>query len=250
MEARVGEPSEDVFANTEERRRDRRLREDAELRALVAVVRSEDRRERLLEVFPLGFVGGDIHRRAVATTCRDSALERRGRAIGIVEIEDRRLGDEVGGAAAGGVLRVAFDLGGAVLVALHEETQRFAATARDGGEVLADPGDRVLGRPRVWKDLLDRTTDAAFEPEQRGDRGAELHEAATVERDLVERAFRASGGGEDVGGGADAHRELGFLCVLKRLGRALLLQAAPEDGSAGLVGLRRLDLMRTTTTHR
>ena len=93
---------------------------------------------------------------------RDERLERanfaevreRLRAIGIVETEDRRLREEVGGAEARRMIGVAFDLRRAALVALDQEADAGPGKRhrRRVEERLAR--NQLLGLPDVRNDAL------------------------------------------------------------------------------------------------
>ena len=75
-----------------------------------------------------------------------AALRGRARAIGVVEVEDRRLREQVGRAEAGRVLGVALDLGRAPLVALSP-AGRAPRRAADHRRVVQRHARRhVLGR--------------------------------------------------------------------------------------------------------
>ena len=71
----------------------------------------------------------------------------------------------VGRAEARRVIRVAFDLGRAALVAVHEQAERLAAAVQHRRVVrAARPAITSSGVVRVRQDLLDRAADAALEP--------------------------------------------------------------------------------------
>ena len=78
------------------------------------------------------------------------------RAVGIVEVEDRRLREHVGGAEAAGMLRVALDLRRAPFVALDEQAGGDAAERHRRREEQRPAGDQLLGLPDVRDDLLVR----------------------------------------------------------------------------------------------
>ena len=169
VEARVRELRFDRVAEAEERRADARRDEEAHLRAGVAGRLLQRVRE---EPGPL------VLRRLgalVAVLAADVAD-----AIRIVEIEDRGLRAEIRLAAVRRVIRVAFELGRAVLVHLGEDADDFAALHPRGRVVVGNSGRRVLDLLRVRDELLDRTT-AAFERREGDTAAGELEQAAAID---------------------------------------------------------------------
>ena len=67
-------------------------------------------------------------------------------AVGIVKLQDRRLGKGVGGAAARGVVGIALDLDGAAVDARDQQPQGLAGNFHRGGEALELAG-HAIGRP-------------------------------------------------------------------------------------------------------
>jgi len=99
------------------------------------------------------------------------------RAVGIVEGEQRGLGEGVGGAPARRVVRVPLDLGRPPLVALGEHAQRVAGVGARGGEEEGLAGDELLGLPHIGDDLFQRLLGAAGQAGQRQRGARELEEA-------------------------------------------------------------------------
>ena len=128
--------------------------QQTQARALLGRLRGHRGRERSAEALP----------------ARDaSELGDRLRAIGVVEVEHRRLGDRVGGAEARRMLRVALHLGRPSLVALGQDAGRIAADHRRGREEERPSGHDLLGLLDVGNDLLERLARAggqAGEPER------------------------------------------------------------------------------------
>ena len=103
-------------------------------------------------------------------------------AVGIVEVEQRRLREHIGRAEAGRVRRVAFNLGRPSFVALDEQAGR-AATERHRGCVEQRPaGNDVLRLAGVGKNLLRRLARAARHPGERERRSHQLQERPTLDR--------------------------------------------------------------------
>ena len=96
------------------------------------------------------------------------------RAIGIVEAEDRRLREDVGGAEAARVQRVAFDLRRPALVALDQQAGGDAAERHRGREEQRLARDHLFGLPDVRDDLLRRLTRAGGDAGQRHRRAHQL----------------------------------------------------------------------------
>src|SRR5690606_18743558 len=89
------------------------------------------------------------------------ALPQAARALRVVELEDGRLLVDPGRAQARRVQRVAFDLGGPALMALHQQADAVPVERHRGGVPACDPGRDVLRPPRVRQDALARRLDAA-----------------------------------------------------------------------------------------
>ena len=110
---------------------------------------------------------------------RESLLEGRLRtglegmtaAVGIVEVEYRRLGVDIGAAAAGGVLLVALHLGGAAVLALDEQAERDTTNMEVGCEVAGLAVCLVLGAVRVGENVLHLLANTARETAGEGGRG-------------------------------------------------------------------------------
>ena len=120
---------------------------------LVANKRCVDRRESLLE--------GRLR----------TSLEGMTAAVGIVEVEYRRLGVDIGAAAAGGVLLVPLYLGGATVLALDEQAERNTANMEVGCEVAGLAVCLVLGAVRVGENVLHLLANTACETAGKGGRG-------------------------------------------------------------------------------
>ena len=114
------------------RRRRHRLGEDAEARALLRLLRAQhaahgdDEGAERLNLAEVGNGGG---------------------AVGIVEAENRRLREDVGGALARRVIGVALDLGGPAFVALDQQAHARAGKRHRGGVEERLTGDELLGLP-------------------------------------------------------------------------------------------------------
>jgi hypothetical protein len=73
--------------------------------------------------------------REKSVPCADLAGAREGLgAVRIVERQDRRLGEHVGGAAAGGMVGIAFHLDRTAFVALDDQSHAVASRLHRGGE--------------------------------------------------------------------------------------------------------------------
>ena len=105
-------------------------------------------------------------------------------AVGVVELEHRRLGEDVGVALGDRVLGVALDLGRPALVALHQDRVPDAAQRHRGGVVVRDARDHLFGLAGVRQDRLDGPAAAGHA----GERGARAH-------DLEERPAAGAGVG-------------------------------------------------------
>ena len=112
------------------------------------------------------------------------------RAVGVVEGEDRRLREDVGAAAGGRMIGIAFDLGRAALVALDQQAGGDAAERHGGGEEQRLAGHDVLRLPHVRHDQLVGLARAAGDPGQRQRRAHQLQEAATADRVVPLRGVR------------------------------------------------------------
>ena len=134
---------------------------------------------------PLG-VEGRLHAREEGAPRKDLADMGEGlRAVGIIEVEDRRLPAGVGGAEARRVVGVAFDLGGAAEVALDEDALGVAAVEDRGGEEERASGDHVLRRLHVGDDLLLRLAGAGGEAGER-ERGPHQRQELPAADGIVE----------------------------------------------------------------
>src|SRR4029077_19275099 len=103
-------------------------------------------------------------------------------AIGIVEIEDRRLREDVGGAEAGGVIGVALDLGWPPHVAFDQNRLRVAAKRNRAREEERATRNDVLGLFDVRNDFFGRLLRAGRDARERERRGHELQELAAALR--------------------------------------------------------------------
>ncbi len=187
------------------RRRAHRLGEDAQARAL---------RRRL----PLQ---RGLHRRDERRPGSNLAeLDDRLRAIGIVEGQHRRLGEQVGGAEAPGMIRVPFHLRRPSLVTLDEDTGGDAAQGHRAREKQRLAGNLLLGLSDVGDDQLGRLHRAGADPGQRHRGAHQLEERATADRIVPLRGIR---------------RELAVQELLEFGGFRHRLQAAPVLRSAGLL---------------
>ena len=203
------EAGREHVAQANERRRVRRLGEDAELRAAVGRERRDLR--------PSATASKSSH---FASAPRFAGAVR---AVRIVQVEERRLRDARRCAPRlDGCSRVPLDLRRAPLVVLDEQADRVAAVRAHRRVVNGDAREHVLGRVRVRQDVLDRTARAPFDGEERGAQAAE-EEAATSDRPEAE-----------IAPGLLA-RELRRRLLRRELGARLLLEALPEDGRAVLL---------------
>ena len=106
----------------------------------------------------------------------------RARPIGIVEVENRRLREHIGGAAAARVIGVALDLGRPPLVALDEQPGADAAEGHRRRVVKRPARHDLLGLPDVWDDLLGGLARAGGHPGE-PERGAhELEKGSPLNR--------------------------------------------------------------------
>ena len=92
-----------------------------------------------------------------------AGLEGGAAAVGIVEIEHRRLREHIGATAAGRMLLVALNLGGAAVLALHEQAKRYATYIEVGCEEAGLTVGLILGSARVGEDVLHLFANAARE---------------------------------------------------------------------------------------
>ena len=197
----------------------RGLRQNPQFCAAIGVVLLQLLVEELAELFVRG-LGGPMH--------------RRGRAVRIVQVENRGLGESVGAATARGMIRVAFDLGRTTVMALDENAEGVAAAVDGRGVVIRDAGDHLLGRAGVGDELLDRATKAPFKTEERGHRGAELHEPASTDVG-AETCVARDERGERLGRLLLHHlqrtieREFSGFGVLQAVDRSPLLDALPKQ---------------------
>ena len=102
-------------------------------------------------------------------------------AIGIVEVEQRRLREDIGGAEAGRVRRVAFDLGRPSFVTLDEQAGRAAAERHRGCVEKRPARNDVLGLSGVRKNLLRGLARAARHPRECERRSHQLQERPTLD---------------------------------------------------------------------
>ena len=100
------------------------------------------------------------------------------RAVRVVEAENFRLGDAVGGAQAGGVLRVAFHLHRPALERLHQHAPGIAVQGQGGGVPAGTPGQQVLRAPCVGGDPFLRLGLAAGQAAQGQGRGHQAQQPA------------------------------------------------------------------------
>jgi hypothetical protein len=195
-----------------ERRRRRRSGEHADTDTLERDLGVEVRLERRLERAP---------------GARALELEDRLRAVGIVERQDRGLGDRVGRAEARGVLRVAFDLRRPPHVALGEHRLEIAEHRHRRGEEQRPAGEDLLRLLDVGDDLLERLLGAGGEAGERQRGARELQEVAAREA----LACRVVALGGPLGRMA-WELALQHLFELRRRGK--LFEAAPELRALGV----------------
>ena len=176
------------------------LREEREPLTLVAGSGLGHRGQRIAHGLDLGIVA------AVGVTVG---------AVGIVKIQDRRLGERIGAAIAAGEERIALDLGRATVAGLDRQRNRTAPHGHRRGEVLGLAVDIPFGLLGERSQLLFRATATgghATQARQEEARGHELHPVAAT--------FA-------IGGDARAGRELTFhpLAEVGLVGQ--LLQGTP-----------------------
>ena len=146
MPHRGREPRENVLDLRGERRRRDRLGQDAEAGAFRPLLRRGSRAHRSDERRPRE----DL-----------SHLRQRPHAIGIVEIEQCRLREDIGCAEAGGMRRVALNFRRAPFVALDEQPGRAAAERHRRCVEQRPARNDVFGLAHVRKNLLGRLARAA-----------------------------------------------------------------------------------------
>jgi hypothetical protein len=224
VEGRLGELRLHRVAEAEEGRADGRLAEEAELRAAVGREGLELVAYGALELLGLG---DDA---LLAVDHADVAG-----AVGIVELEDRRLAAKVAGAAAARVLGVAFELGRAVLVHLGDEADHVAALGPGGAVVVGDARGRVLDLLVVRHHLLDGAA-AGLESGDRGGAGAELEDAAAGDAGAGRGGLGPIVGGHRLAGddSLETQGELRGRGLLRGLGIGLLREALPERPGAAV----------------
>jgi hypothetical protein len=161
-----GQAGEDVVDLRPHRRRRDRLGEDPETRALLrelcrqhAAHRDDEPAERL-DVAEVG---------------------DRGRAVGVVETEDRRLRKDVRGAAARRVIRVAFDLRRPAFVALDQQTHPGAGKRHRGGVEQRLARHELFGLTHVRHELFGGLARARADAGQRERCRHQLQEAAATD---------------------------------------------------------------------
>ncbi len=120
-----------------------------------------------------------------------SHIGQRLHAIGVVEIEQGSLREDVGRAEARRVRRVAFDFCRPPFVALDEESCRAAAECHRRREVQRPAGHDAFGLPHVRKNLLRGLAGAAGHPGQRQRRAHQLKKSSPLDR--IERLGQARG---------------------------------------------------------
>ncbi len=148
-------------------------------------------------------------------------------ALRIVEGEDRGLVEDVRGAEAGRVIRVALDLRRPSHVALGEDAARVAAAGERRGEEERPAGDDVLRLLHVGDDRLGRLLGAAGQTRERERRAQELEEAAAGDT-----VAPFDGINQLLGRLRGEARKLAMQEILE-LGRpGELVEAAPELGPA------------------
>ena len=101
-------------------------------------------------------------------------------AVGIVELENRGLGEGVASAEGGGVLGVALQLGGPSLVAFGQESAGHPVQSGSSSEEQGAAGDDLFRLPDVRHDVLGGLAGAGAEAGE-GQRSAhELEEVAAA----------------------------------------------------------------------
>src|SRR5262249_15434966 len=103
-------------------------------------------------------------------------------AVGIVEVVDGSLSEEVGGAEAAAMLGIALDLGGTKLMGLDQ--QRMGVSGEGHRRCVKDrlAGYQFLRLANIRKDLLQRLLGASGQTGQRHGRAGQLQEAAPGNR--------------------------------------------------------------------
>jgi len=139
-------------------------------------------------------------------------------AVGIVEAEDGGLGGNVGGSEAGGVLRIAFDFGGAKFVGLDEDGIGNAADGKSGGVEERFAGDQLFRRFHVRHHVLGGLFGAGTESGQGERRAHNLQEVAPA---FVVEPFAGLTG------------EFSVEKILEAFGCRQLIQTAPEGRAFG-----------------
>ena len=110
---------------------------------------------------------------------RSFAVQDDLRAVGIVEIENRRLRERIGGTGEARDVRISLELGGASVVGRGDERKRPAAARHRGRVVQRFARDLPLDALGVGHAVQERAAAAGeAEPGQRDRRAHELHEAA------------------------------------------------------------------------
>ena len=134
------------------------------------------------------------------------------RSIGIVETEHGGLREDVGGAEAARMQRVAFDLGRPALVALDEQAGGHAAERHRGGEEERPAENDFFGLAHVGHDLFRRLPRARGEAAERERRAHQFQERPARHR---------------IGDRLDLRRELVVQEFLKRRIVGLFLERSP-----------------------
>ena len=101
-----------------------------------------------------------------------TSLEGVAAAVGIIDIEHRRLREHIGATAAGRMLLIALNLGGAAVLALHEQAKRYATYIEVGCEEAGLTVGLILGAVRVGEDVLHLFANAARESARESGGGA------------------------------------------------------------------------------
>ena len=156
---------------------------------LLDLRRERGRVDRLGDDAQTGAARGRLGRQRAAQGRNEAAprtnlpkLGDRVRAIGVVHREHRGLREQVGAAAAGGMVGIAFDLGRAAFVALDQQARGHASERHRRGVEHRLAGHQIFGLTHVRHDQLVGLHRASRDAGQRQRGAHQLQEVAAADR--------------------------------------------------------------------
>ncbi len=106
----------------------------------------------------------------------------RGRPVGIIEIQNGGLGEDVGCAHAARVLRIAFNLGRTIFVRFYQQRDRVSGKRHGRGIKHRLARNQFFRLADVREDLLQRLLGASGQSGERHGRACQLEETAARDR--------------------------------------------------------------------